>query len=76
MAEQPTRRQNLATAIQHHDGPITTQTAAQLNAAAGFSGNRNTARKDCGALTRRGVLAQQLADGRYVYTRPEATTHD
>lgn len=66
-----TRREQLTAAIQEDPGPITTAHAAQLNAAAGFSPNRNTARKDLRALTARGVLARIDGD-RHTYTRTDS----
>lgn len=64
------RRMQLLDAIRADGGEVTTARATQLNAAAGFSGNRNTSRKDLRALTRRGDLVRLEDHGRHLYTLP------
>ncbi|MEU6342160.1 hypothetical protein ABZ883_14605 [Streptomyces sp. NPDC046977] len=70
MTEQPTRRTVLAAAIQRETGPWTTTHAMAINAAAGYSGHRNTARKDIRALVRAGVLAPATGTGNCTYVLP------
>lgn len=64
-----TRREHLAAAIQAMPAPIRTEDLAAANAAAGFSPNRNTARKDARALCRRGVLIPVPGPGNRTYIR-------
>lgn len=71
MAELLYRRDHLAAAIQGLPLPIRTEHLAAVNAASGWSPNRNTARKDARALVARGLLVR-LGDGPYTYTRTEA----
>jgi hypothetical protein len=71
-----TRRQYLATAIRSAPGPICAATIARLSAAAGFSSNRNTARKDCRALVARGVLAPLPGPGNQTYITKDAPPCD
>lgn len=73
MVDPPRRRNVLAVAIQGLPLPIRTVDLAAANASAGFSGHRNTARKDARALIRRGVLAPLDGPGNNTYTRTEAT---
>ncbi|MFJ4847594.1 hypothetical protein [Streptomyces sp. NPDC088733] len=70
MPEQPTRRTVLAAAIQRETGPWTATRAMATNAANGFSGHRNTARKDLRARVRAGVLTPAAADGNRTYVLP------
>lgn len=67
------RRDYLATAIQDMSVPIHTGNLATANAAAGFSGHRNTARKDARALVARGLLSPLPGAGNRTYTRPESS---
>ncbi|MFD8075860.1 hypothetical protein ACFV3E_24790 [Streptomyces sp. NPDC059718] len=71
MPEPTTRRTVLADAIRSQAGPWTSTRAMGINAAAGFSGHRNTARKDLRAMVRAGVLVPATAVGNRAYTRPE-----
>ncbi|MEC3993964.1 hypothetical protein VSR01_10585 [Actinacidiphila sp. DG2A-62] len=73
MADVLTRREHLAAAIQHMPTPIRTEDLAAANAAAGFSGHRNTARKDARALCRRGVLTAVPGPGNRTCTRTTST---
>jgi len=63
-----TRREHLAAAIRLMPGPISAADLAHINASAGFSPNRNTARKDGRALVARGVLAVLPGTGNRSYT--------
>ncbi|MDX2707309.1 hypothetical protein PV350_31305 [Streptomyces sp. PA03-6a] len=71
MPEPTTRRTVLAHAIRAEAGPWTATRAMGINAAAGFSGHRNTARKDLRALVRAGVLVPIAGAGNRTYARPE-----
>lgn len=68
----PTRRAVLALAIQDMPLPIRTEHLAAESAAAGFSGHRNTARKDARSFVGAGLLAPLPGTGNRTYTRTEA----
>jgi hypothetical protein len=70
----PCRRDYLASALAELPEPIHTVDLAALSAAAGWSGNRNTARKDARALVARGLLAPLPATGNTAYTRTSKDT--
>jgi hypothetical protein len=63
-----TRRTHLEKAVQGLPGPISTADLARINESTGFSGHRNTARKDARALTARGVLKPVPGTGNQTYT--------
>lgn len=70
------RRTCLLNAIRQRHGLITVAMAAQLNGDAGFSGHRNTARKDLRSFSRDGFLKPLRATGNRAYClsqpQPEA----
>lgn len=71
MADLLTRREHVARVIQGTTGEINAAAIARLNAAAGFSPNRNTARKDLRAMVARGLIVPVPGPGNRTYTRTE-----
>lgn len=71
MTDALTRRAHLAIAIQDMPLPIRAAHLAAVSAAAGLSGNRNTARRDARHLVTRGLLTPMPGPGNRAYTRPQ-----
>ncbi len=63
------RRQHLAHAIEAMPEPITAAQLAAVSRAAGWSGNRNTARKDAGHLVADGLIIPVSTAGNTAYRR-------
>lgn len=68
-----TRRAHLTAAIRDMPGSLCAADLARISGAAGFSPNRNTARKDARALVARGVLAPAPGAGNQTYLRKDTS---